>query len=112
MFPPQAGNSANVDDIEIASHETKSLKDAISQIGDNLTPSMPDKFEVTSPFKFNSPLVYDNVNSSTKVAQLNSTVDGHTSLLIPKLENIAHHGVHYSNIDSHWFIFTAILYLK
>ncbi|CAH1446709.1 unnamed protein product [Lactuca virosa] len=50
----EAGNSGNADDTEIASHEasheTKSLKDAISQTGDNLTPSMPDKSEATSPF--------------------------------------------------------------
>ncbi|CAH1416254.1 unnamed protein product [Lactuca virosa] len=91
----QAGNSGNPDDIEIASHETKSLKDAISQTGDNLTPSMPDKLEATSPFKFNSPPnvkkrnvgdtidvdEYDNVNSSTKVPRLNSKVDGNTVLL-------------------------------
>ena len=76
------------------------FKDAISQIGDNLTPSMPDKSEATSPFKFNSPPMvkkwnvrdtndfdeYDNVNSSTKVPRLISKVDGNTSLLIPKLE--------------------------
>ncbi|CAH1421568.1 unnamed protein product [Lactuca virosa] len=92
----EAGNSGNPDDTEIASHEasheTKSLKDAISQTGDNLTPSMPDKSEATSPFKFNSPPnvkkrnvgdtidvdEYDNVNSSTKVPRLNSKVDGNT----------------------------------
>ncbi|CAI9260173.1 unnamed protein product [Lactuca saligna] len=55
--------------------------DAISQIGDTLTPSMPEKFEATSLFKYNSLTMvkkrnvgdtmdvdeYDNVNSSTKV---------------------------------------------
>ncbi|CAI9278795.1 unnamed protein product [Lactuca saligna] len=100
----EAGSPANADDTEIASHEvsqeTKSLKDAISQTGDNLTPTLPDKFEATSPFKYNSPTTvkkrnvgdtidvddYDNVNSSTKVPRLNSKVDGNTGLLIPKLE--------------------------
>ncbi|CAH1414277.1 unnamed protein product [Lactuca virosa] len=94
-----AGNSGNPDDTEIASHEasheTKSLKDAISQTGDNLTPSMPDKSEATSPFKFNSPPnvkkrnvgdtidvdEYDNVNSSTKIPRLNSKVDGNTGVV-------------------------------
>lgn len=61
---------------------------------------MADKFEATSPFKYNSPTIvkkrnvgdtidvddYDNVNSSTKVPRLNSKVDGNTGLLIPKLE--------------------------
>ncbi|CAH1423090.1 unnamed protein product [Lactuca virosa] len=126
----EAGTPANADDIEIASHEasheTKSLKDAISQTGDNLTPSMPDKFEATSPFKYNSPTMvkkrnagdtidvdeYDNVNSSTKVPRLNSKVDGNTGLLIPKIENIALCGVHYSNTDTSCFIFAAILYLN
>ncbi|CAI9272032.1 unnamed protein product [Lactuca saligna] len=100
----EAGSPANADDTEIASHEvsqeTKSLKDAISQTGDNLTPTLPDKFEATSPFKYNSPTTvkkrnvgdtidvddYDNVTSSTKVPRLNSKVDGNTGLLIPKLE--------------------------
>ncbi|CAI9285417.1 unnamed protein product [Lactuca saligna] len=100
----ETGSPANDDDTEIASHEvsheTKSLKDAISQTGDNLTPTMPDKFEATSLFKYNSPTIvkkrnvgdtidvddYDNVNSSTKVPRLNSKVDGNTGLLIPKLE--------------------------
>ncbi|CAI9265444.1 unnamed protein product [Lactuca saligna] len=95
----EAGSPANADDTEIASHEvsqeTKSLKDAISQTGDNLTPTLPDKFEATSPFKYNSPTTvkkrnvgdtidvddYDNVNSSTKVPRLNSKVDGNTVLL-------------------------------
>ncbi|CAI9262431.1 unnamed protein product [Lactuca saligna] len=102
----EAGSPANADDTEIASHEvsqeTKSLKDAISQTGDNLTPTLPDKFEATSPFKYNSPTTvkkrnvgdtidvddYDNVNSSTKVPRLNSKVDGNTGLLIPKLEKV------------------------
>ena len=65
-----------------------------------MTPTLPDKFEATSPFKYNSPTIvkkrnvgdtidvddYDNVNSSTKVPRLNSKVDGNTGLLIPKLE--------------------------
>ncbi|CAI9273787.1 unnamed protein product [Lactuca saligna] len=57
----EVGSPANVDDTEIASHEvsqeTKSLKDVISQTGDNLTPTLPDKFEATSPFKYNSPTI-------------------------------------------------------
>ncbi|CAH1441523.1 unnamed protein product [Lactuca virosa] len=111
----KAGNSANADDTKIASHELKSLKDAISQTGDNLTPSMPDKFEATSPFKFNLPPMvkkrnvgdsidvdeYDNVNSSTKVPRLNSKVDGNTVLVFMVF-----------NIDSSWFIFAAILCLN
>ncbi|KAL7597054.1 hypothetical protein Lser_V15G29932 [Lactuca serriola] len=60
----EACSPANADDIEIASHEvsqeTKSLKDAISQTGDNLTPTLPDKFEATSPFKYNSPTIVKN----------------------------------------------------
>ncbi|CAH1441526.1 unnamed protein product [Lactuca virosa] len=58
---------------------------------------MPDKFEATSPFKFNSPPMvkkrnvgdsidideYDNVNSSTKVPRLNSKVDGNTGFYKP-----------------------------
>nr|KAJ0217457.1 hypothetical protein LSAT_V11C300151780 [Lactuca sativa] len=121
----EAGSPANADDTEIASHEvsqeTKSLKDAISQTGDNLTPTLPGKFEATSPFKYNSPTIvkkrnvgdtidvddYDNVNSSTKVPQLNSKVDANTGLLIPKLENIALCGVHCSNIDTSCFIFAG-----
>ncbi|XP_052620978.1 uncharacterized protein LOC111880446 [Lactuca sativa] len=65
----EAGSPANADDIEIASHEvsqeTKSLKDAISQTGDNLTPTLPDKFEATSPFNIALCGVYcSNIDTS------------------------------------------------
>nr|KAJ0215127.1 hypothetical protein LSAT_V11C300132450 [Lactuca sativa] len=38
----------------------KIKQDAISQTGDNLTPTLPDKFEATSPFKYNSPTTVKN----------------------------------------------------